>query len=155
MGRTLLYTDTSIKGKNYTCPVCVCIYFNNSSARENHLWKKHPQLFHQFVCACYLNIFKGHEELAFYQMFCVIHGGNTRPVIFPENQRVVKWKEDDNFMKTMVHTHLVVADFECVLSKINMQKGDKTRLIHNHQPCAWVIVVQTIYGDAPFCGTHM
>ena len=47
-----------------------------------------------------------------------------------------------------------MADFECVLDKIEMVKGDKTTLVHHHLPCAWVIVVQTIYPFALFAKVY-
>ena len=44
----------------------------------------------------------------------------------------------------------LVADLECVLTKLDEKKGVHTRYIHKHQPCAFVIVVMTKYKEAPF-----
>ena len=35
------------------------------------------------------------------------------------------------------------------------RKGEHTRYIHKHQPCAFVIVVMTKYKDAPFNRTYL
>ena len=74
---------------------------------------------------------------------------NTRPVIFPSPGREVKWSSESDFKLNDVPTYLV-ADLECVLTKLDEKKGAHTRYIHKHQPCAFVIVVMTKYKDAPF-----
>ena len=84
---------------------------------------------------------------------CTVRDANTRPVTFPETPYKITWKLEDNFKLNQIPTYLV-ADFECVLDKIEMVKGDKTTLVHHHLPCAWVIVVQTIYPFTPFAKVY-
>ena len=80
---------------------------------------------------------------------------NTRPVIFPSPGREVKWSSESDFKLNDVPTYLV-ADLECVLTKLDEKKKGSTHQIHPrgkhclHQPCAFVIVVMTKYKDAPF-----
>lgn len=145
----LLFSANKHKGKKYVCKICVCTYFCSQQALERHMDKKHPFLKHKFVCKKCMYIARCQEELAFHDLMCTIRDKNLRPVTFPDKPFQISWKAEDNFKLTQIPTYLV-ADFECVLDKIDEVKGEKTHLIHRHLPCAWVIVVQTIYPFAPF-----
>ena len=57
---------------------------------------------------------------------------------------------ESDFKLNYVPTYLV-ADLECVLTKLDDEKkGAHTRYIHKHQPCAFVIVVVTVYKKVAF-----
>lgn len=149
----LLFSANKYKGKKYVCKICVCTYFCSVKALANHIEKRHPQLTHQFICKKCLYIAQSQEELQFHDLVCSIRDSNLRPIIYPEKSYQISWKKEDDFKLTQIPTYLVV-DFECVLEKISIAKGDNTNLIHRHVPCAWIIVVQTIYQDAPFAKVY-
>ena len=50
---------------------------------------------------------------------------NTRPVIFPSPGREVKWSSESDFKLNDVPTYLV-ADLECVLTKLDEKKKEHT-----------------------------
>ena len=101
------------------------------------------------MCERCLNVFSTSEKFEQHKTLCVVKDSNTRPVIFPSPGREVKWSSESDFKLNGVPTYLV-ADLECVLTKLDEKKGAHTRYIHKHQPCAFVIVVMTKYKEAPF-----
>ena len=144
-----MYSVTKSHKKKQVCPHCEGVYFHSQKALDNHLKKRHPHRFPQHVCDRCLNIIDTPEKLEQHLTLCVVKDSNTRPVIFPSPGREVKWSSESDFKLNDVPTYLV-ADLECVLTKLDEKKGAHTRYTHKHQPCAFVIVVMTKYKDAPF-----
>ena len=47
---TLMFQVMRSHMKKVVCEYCEDVYFHLDVALQNHLFNKHPQLFHQFVC---------------------------------------------------------------------------------------------------------
>ena len=79
------------------------------------------------VSSC-LNIFYTPQEVEQqHKDLCVVKDNNNiRQIIFPTLEKEVKWRSEDDFKLNEVPTYLV-ADLECVLTKIDEKEG-----MHNH-----------------------
>ena len=72
----LMYQVMHSHAKKVMCNYCGDVYFHSDVALQNHLYKKHLQLFHQFVCPRCLNIFQSQEQLEFHKFMCIPRENN-------------------------------------------------------------------------------
>ena len=136
----LIYNSTKSHNKKFVCPYCTCTYFNSQDALTNHLDKKHPYINNEFMCEKCLNVFHTAEAKEFHDSICMVKESEPRVVKYPAYNKPIQWEEKDNYKLNRIPTWFV-ADFECVLMKEEQLKGMNTKIIHKHQPCAWVLTV--------------
>ena len=146
----LMFQVTRSHAKKVVCEYCGDVYFHSDVALQNHLFDKHPQLFHQFVCPRCLNIFQSQEQLEFHKFMCIPTENTPRPVRFLPMNKDLKWEERDNY-KCIDLPIRMYADFESILTKVDIPAGARTRRIEQHDPCAFCIYVKSAYEGKYWC----
>jgi DNA polymerase type B, organellar and viral len=121
----LLERDTDTSSGHYS-------WIKNISRLLSSITVKRKITLH--YCAMCLGHFDTESKLKQHYKTC--HGGEPEVILPTQDNNIVKFK---SFMKQVYHSHVIYADFECLLEKNN----NNSKIIEDHVPCSFGYCLKT------------